>query len=205
MTVYAAPKPAKLDKRVRVKVVKVVKVVKSRKKSSKTTRQLLESKLDVVLRDVVLLRDGGCVCPAPKLGHSRVRQAGHLVKRGKHSVKYDLFNVSEQCSSCNGRHNNYPEYYEEWFISRFGGDEYARLLREGLKTRKLTIPELEELLRQFVEIHHFMQMDKTFKPRFTQEQILSGEWREHGSKNRSTESGDSEDASGGRDSADAAL
>lgn len=143
-------------------------------------RKVLEETLDDIVKQIVLKRDGFCVCPPPERGHSSVRQPGHLITRGRRGVKWDLWNVNEQCSNCNYRHSlpNQWMYYGEWFATRFGAEELSRLRTESDESAELSIDELEELLRQLTEIHHRQQEDKFFLPRFSQKQILSGEWKQ---------------------------
>lgn len=156
---------------------KPVKETKSRKHKKKSSRQLLEIELDRTAREIVFLRDDYCVCPAPDKGHSTIMQPGHLITRGKESVKWSLWNLNKQCSSCNLLHEFYPERYTAWFLTKFGAEEYARLVEESRGVTKLSIDDLYELRNQLQEIHALQLTDKTFKPRFSQKQILTGEWR----------------------------
>ena len=151
------------------------------KPAKKETRGSLVKKSHGLMREIVLDRDGGCVCPRPERGHTPVRQAGHLIKSTKGKVRFDLWNVHEQCSACNGRHVRYEHYYVGWFIEKFGKDEYLRLTSEadgvGLKTY-----ELRELLAQFKAIREKQLIKQlageNWRPYFTQQEILSGLWRE---------------------------
>jgi hypothetical protein len=157
---------------------KPVKAVKTRKpRRGKTSRQLLVKALDLLTREIVLLRDGFCVCPAPTNGHSRVRQAGHLITRGKVAVRWNLYNQSEQCSSCNLLHEHQPERYTKWFIDKFGLETYKSLCHDSEEVCKMSVDELMELRTQLTEILSRQREDKTFKPYFTQKEVLTGEWR----------------------------
>lgn len=167
--VISKPKPAKQEK--------------AKKRKKKTSRQLYEIELDRLVRQIVLLRDGCCVCPAPKNGHSVVLQPGHLITRGKEGVKWDLRNVNCQCSGCNLSHEFRPERYTNWFIQNFTAETYIRLVEDSEAVNKLSIDELMELRNQLIEIYHKQLAEKTFKPRFSQRQILSGEWRNEQGKN----------------------
>jgi hypothetical protein len=162
--VLAKPKP-----------IKEVKVRKPRKK--KTSRQLYERELDTLVRSIVILRDKFCVCPPPKNGHSVVLQPGHLITRGKESVKWDLRNVHAQCSSCNLTHEFRPERFTNWYIQNFNVDSYTKLVADSEEVCKMSVDELMELRSQLTEIHRCQLEDKLFKPYFTQKQILTGEWR----------------------------
>lgn len=145
-----------------------------RKMSSHGARKKVAHAL---LRDIVILRDGECVCPAPKKGHSDILQAGHLIPGTKGGTYFDLFNVNLQCQRCNGRHVHYECYYTDWFLFEFDEMEYHRLKKDadniGLKSC-----ELEEMIVQLTEIKEKQLSNPEWKPRFTQNQILSGAWRE---------------------------
>lgn len=144
---------------------------------AKDIGKVLDRLLNEVVKDIVLLRDGYCVCPSPTTGHGKRRDPGHLISRGKRSVKYDLRNVNEQCDSCNGLHENYPERYNNWFVNKFGVEAYNKLCADSDERADLSTVDLEEMLEQLRLIYARQLEDKAFRPRFTQKQILSGEWR----------------------------
>ena len=141
-------------------------------------RRVLERILDTMVREIVLRRDGFCVCPVPLAGrHGEKRQPGHLITRGKESVKWDLRNVNEQCQVCNILHEHYPERYNNWYANKFGMESYNDLCEDGDVSIKLSIEELETLMAQLAEVNRMQLADKNFKPRFSQKQLLSGEWK----------------------------
>ncbi len=160
--VFAKPKP--------------VKAIKPKKRKVKNSRQLLEIQLDSIVKEIVLERDGGCVCVAPKNGHTDVRQPGHLISRKNKSVKWSLLNVSEQCSGCNLLHVYRPEYYTATFIARWGGEKFYALVSESREVKKYQLYELQELLDQLKLIRERQAEDKEFRPYYTQTEILSGAW-----------------------------
>lgn len=144
---------------------------------AKDINKVLDKLLNETVRDIVFLRDGFCVCPAPEHGHGSKRNPGHLITRSKKSVKYDLRNVNFQCDSCNSLHEYYPERYTGWFVNTFGLDAYNDLCADSGEVVFMTVLETEEMLRQLTAIHSRQLEDKTFKPRFSQKEILSGMWR----------------------------
>jgi len=166
---------------------KPVKTKKPKRRKVKTPRQLAEIRLDALVKEIVLLRDGGCVCPPPIKGHTQIRTPGHLISRGKESVKWDLMNVHEQCNGCNARHEHYPEIFTNWFIGQFGQDQYMKLVERSYKVNKLTLDDLEEIEYQLTEIQKMVEFYKITgevkKPYFTQKQILDGTWRFNDSNN----------------------
>lgn len=158
---------------------KPVKVLKTKKRGVKkvSSRGSLIKDIHALMREIVIARDGKCVCPPPQRGHSGVLQAGHLIRSTKGATRWDLYNIHCQCSYCNGRHVHYEKYYITWFIKTFGGKEYVRLSElsdgVGLKTY-----ELAELYEQLKAIRERQVNIEGFKPYFSQADILSGAWRE---------------------------
>lgn len=154
------------------------KKIKKEKKSVRKTssKNVLKKKAHALLRDIVILRDKHCVCPAPERGHSSILQAGHLIPGTKGGTYFDLWNVNLQCSACNGRHVRFEKYYTGWFVFEFGESEYLRLSSDadnlGLKPR-----EIEYIIPQLIDIKSKLIENPDWKPRFTQQEILSGEWK----------------------------
>ena len=131
------------------------------------------------MREIVILRDGGCVCPAPEKGHTTILQAGHLIPSVKGGVRFDLWNVHCQCSGCNGRHArpSNTHYYTDWFTQKFGLNAYHELCSRSNGKYGLKSQELIELEGQLRLILSKTELDVKWKPYFTQQEILSGEWR----------------------------
>lgn len=143
----------------------------------KVSRGLLVRKAHALVREIVMLRDKGCVCPPPKKGHSGARQAGHIIPSTKGGSRFSLWNVHEQCSACNGRHSHPNDYhvYQGWFQDKFGHEAWDAV-REESKNEGLKSTELQELLLQLEEILEVMDKFPEYKPYFSQNEILSGEW-----------------------------
>ncbi len=156
------PKPEKRQK----KKPKSVKKVSSRGALIKTAH--------AIMREIVIARDGKCVCPAPENGHSEILQAGHVIPSTKSGVRFDLYNVHCQCHSCNGRHEHYEYYYVNWFLNKFGIVEHNRLRHnaDGL----LKNYEIEEIIVQLGLIRERQKREPEWLPYFTQKEILSGSW-----------------------------
>ena len=111
------------------------------RRRKKSERRQIGDELDRQTSLIVRWRDGQCVL----CGSTANLQCGHLVKRGKHSIRWDLKNCNAQCASCNLRHNNYPERYTNWFLHVWGKAEYARLAQAAEKADKFTVDELRTL------------------------------------------------------------
>ena len=145
------------------------------KPPKKVKRGSLVKKAHALIREIVMLRDGGCVCPPPKNGHSSTRQAGHIIPSTKGGSRFSLWNVHEQCSSCNGRHTRDWQIYEGWFEDKFGHYMW-KLVRQESEYGGLKSYELEELIVQLKKMLETMKDDDGFKPYYFQDEILSGNW-----------------------------
>src|SRR3972149_7866962 len=167
MSINPKPKPTKKYKKSNEPLKKV------------SSRDSLIKKAHAIMREIVIARDGGCVCPAPEKGHSDVLQAGHIIPSTKPGVRFDLDNVNCQCSSCNGRHGRYEYYYVNWFLFVHGEEKYDRLCKDADRGTLKTY-EIEEIIVQLQAIRDRQAEDKEFIPRFTQQEILSGLWRSIG-------------------------
>ena len=66
----------------------------------RTTRKSLVRKLDKIVSEIVILRDGKCIC----CGTDKRLTCGHLFSRVAYSTRWDLGNCYAQCLSCNFRH-----------------------------------------------------------------------------------------------------
>ena len=169
------------EPRPKPKPQKSIKVVESgkRKYKFKTERQTLKKKLDDVVREIILDRDNGCVLPAVR-PHAGRRTRGHVISCTAESVEWDLYNVNEQCGGCNYYHEHRADVYIDWFIQRFGLEEWNRLRHDADHAEKLQVYELQELLDQLKKIRQkqiqSMLMGEPWKPYFTQKDILSGAW-----------------------------
>jgi hypothetical protein len=163
---------------------KPAKVIKAKRRKKKTNRQLLEKQADSLVREIVLKRDRFCVCPAPKNGHGNVRTPGHLISRTRQSLRWSLLNTNEQCMSCNFLHEHKPEIYTAWFIREFGVEAYQQLVKDAENVGKLSVEQLQILCNELTAIKQRQEIDKDFKPRYTQEEILLGTWRKDGQEKR---------------------
>jgi len=157
---------------------KPVKKEKSKKRGVKkiSSRGSLIKKAHAIMRDIVIMRDGSCVCPAPEKGHSSILQAGHIIPSTKPGTRFDLKNVHAQCSACNGRHVHFEYYYVDWFIEKFGEEEKLRL---GIDAEKVSLKTYEvlEIIEQLTLIHEKQKLNPDWKPYFSQKDILSGAWK----------------------------
>lgn len=98
--------------------------------------------MDDVFQMYIRYRDGfKCICcgwQAP-IGDKENMHAGHYISRGKHSTRWDEFNVNSQCKGCNGR--------QSW-----GDTEVTYRYTEALK-RKYGVGIVDDLIRKSHEIY----------------------------------------------------
>lgn len=166
MVIRPKPKPPKREKK--------KKPVSRRKK---TRRQILELRADRLVREIVLARDADCVCLPPKNGHSDVMQPGHLISRGRKAVRWSLWNVHKQCSSCNLLHEFFPEKFTKWFIEEFGESVYMVLVDDSDDLIDCNTKYLERMVAGLEEVKKHQIENPKWKPYLNQEEIIEKTWR----------------------------
>lgn len=131
MTSKLSPKP------------KPVKAKKKRRVKRRPERSVLDAECMGYIKQIVRLRDGGCVTPSPSCGGYLT--ASHWQKRAKQYTRYDMRNINCQCSNCNGRHNNYTSYYDVFMLKKYGYDVCLELSERASITWKWSIIQLREI------------------------------------------------------------
>lgn len=123
-------------KKVALLLTKGMKVVKKELKRAKKKRVRLPSlpklirKADSVFSKWIRTRDGfKCVLQEPKC-HGAI-QCGHLIKRGKKSVRWSEINCHALCSYHNFLDNMEPQHYVSWFIKNYGALPYQDLVEKS--------------------------------------------------------------------------
>jgi hypothetical protein len=162
---------------------------KSKKRKKKTPRQLIIIDLDNIIREIVFMRDENSAPLVYKeaidaqgaveyaINHRGVPQPGHVISRGKMSVRWDLWNVHKQDASDNLLHEFYPEVYNQWVITKFGLNVWNRLVDESRRVWIYSMDDLETLYIELVEIKKKQEDNPSWKPYFSQKEIVTGEWR----------------------------
>lgn len=118
---------------------KPVKEKKRKRRFPKSERKQLESRLDLLVSTIVILRDGKCVT----CGATGGLTCSHFVKRGKKLLRYDLQNCNCMCASCNLRHNNFPGTYTRYIEVHYGLDVLHKLQDgERVNSHEWSISEL---------------------------------------------------------------
>ena len=113
------------------------------KVSKKVSRKSLVRKLDKLVSQIVIKRDGGkCVV----CGSSKQLGAGHLFSRSHYSTRWDLTNVFCQCWACNFRHKiGDPLVYYNWFWLKFNRNKFETLYNRWKTVKKFSNKDLEQL------------------------------------------------------------
>ena len=104
-------------------------------------RKKLIKQCDDLVSLIVRKRDRYCVT----CGTKERLTCSHLIKRGRAATRFNLINCNCQCSSCNFRHNSYPEYYTNWFLIRYNTEEFRVLVKQASEPKKWSLLELREL------------------------------------------------------------
>jgi 5-methylcytosine-specific restriction endonuclease McrA len=84
-------------------------------------------------------------CPARR--PVKEMQAGHFVRRSVNLLRYNEENVNAQCPSCNVWKYGEQYLYALALDEKYGPGTAERLMSQRFKMHKLTIPELEEIIR----------------------------------------------------------
>jgi hypothetical protein len=130
----------------------------------KTTRKGWVRKLDKLVKEIVIKRDGKCIV----CGTTQNLTPGHLFSRVAYSTRWDLDNVYAQCLNCNFRHESDPypmteavkakQYYPKTFLED--------LHRKYVTPVKYKTFQLEELYNQLNDT--FSQHDNSVAQENTQ-------------------------------------
>lgn len=81
-------------------------------------------------------------------GSEKNPQCGHLIKRGKKTVRWDELNTNCICSSCNYRDNQEPQHYHQWFLRNYTVNQYEFIVEQS----KLMWQPDRVVLRSIIEI-----------------------------------------------------
>lgn len=116
-----------------------------KRKLKKPTLAKLMKEADRVFSLFIRARDKKCVI----CGTTERLQNSHLIRRGKKSIRFDEKNCNTNCATHNYLHNIYPETYTQWFIKRYGLDEYEKLIAKSHIVKQFKASELETLIEKY--------------------------------------------------------
>ena len=114
------------------------------------------SKLDKCFSLYIRQRDTdeyGCVkcCTCDTISHWSEMDAGHFVRRGNMSVRFDERNCHAQCKQCNqfedGREDNHLVY----IAIRYGGMVPFNMRAKSHESLKLMQYEIDEMVQEYKE------------------------------------------------------
>lgn len=115
---------------------------KKAKKKTKTPRQRLIDECDQLVRDILKTRPRVCcTCGKPEAPGFAL-QVGHWIKRGKLWVRWDMRNVHPQCFACNGRHNHWTVYYDDFMVRTYSHSTLQALTALGVSSKKMGITDI---------------------------------------------------------------
>jgi 5-methylcytosine-specific restriction endonuclease McrA len=117
----------------------------------KLTRKGIVRKLDKLVSQIVIARDGKCIV----CGTTQNLTCGHLFSRVAYSTRWDLDNCYAQCLSCNLRHEYDPYPMTQAVILKLfnGGTTTLDILHYKYVTvHKFKTYELEELYEELKQL-----------------------------------------------------
>lgn len=139
------------------KLLKSNKIAKERKEIRKEMKlKIMTHKdwfklLQIAVNTYVRLRDKDLPCVS--CGRSDVEEfhAGHYVASTNSFLRFNELNIHKQCSYCNThlRGNLIP--YRKELINRIGLSEVEKLEAEAKNSYKISIPDIQELIKKFKE------------------------------------------------------
>lgn len=110
----------------------------------------LHTRLDTLVSQIVRLRDRYC-----RTCHIAVEfnadglpvtlTCSHFIRRGHHSVRWDLRNCNCQCMGCNQYNDRDPKPYRIFMLEKYGKKVVAELEEASFRTKSFSRADLEEL------------------------------------------------------------
>ena len=109
-------------------------------------RKKLEKQLDKAFGDFIKERDNFscCICGVTKDTH--IIDPGHLISRVNRSTRWHEDNCFAQCRGHNFSHEHHPEIMTQWYINKFGMDQYNLIVYTAGKSAKFTISDLKVMI-----------------------------------------------------------
>jgi 5-methylcytosine-specific restriction endonuclease McrA len=108
------------------RVVPKVKRKKVKRVKLPSTRKLIRE-CDRLFSLFIRQRDKSCVL----CGSTTNLTNGHLIKRGKKSVRWDEMNCNCLCMGCNYKDNFDHDVYVQWWILKYGVGAYFNLIERS--------------------------------------------------------------------------
>ena len=129
--------------------VKQWKETKTRMKNDLKTTQDWLKETQTIFNKYVRLRDMGLVCISCQQPPKK-KNAGHYFSSGGHSnVRFDEDNVHLQCEHCNTFLSGNLLNYQIGIEKRIGAEKLIELQARAHLTKKWTIDELKDLIKEY--------------------------------------------------------
>lgn len=126
------------------------KATPKKKRVKLPSMRALTTKADTRFSLWIRTRDGfKCVLQNSKC-HGAI-QNGHLIKRGKRSVRWDELNCHALCSYHNFLDNMEPQHYISWFLREYGELPYQDLVERSRGVFKPSREFLNEIISKYAQ------------------------------------------------------
>ena len=76
-------------------------------------------------------------------------QCGHLIKRGKMSTRYNVWNCHALCSGCNYKDNFEPQHYISWFLHKEGEVAYLSLVELSKEIKQMKRQDFLDIIKKY--------------------------------------------------------
>lgn len=119
-------------------------------------KSTLKRKLDILFSQYIRLRDtdesghGECITCNKRI-FWKDGDAGHFVTRNNLSTRFDERNVHLQCRRCNRFHGGMQYIHGQRIEWKYGCGTSEELFRQSRQTRKISVPEYEEMIAKYKE------------------------------------------------------
>lgn len=139
---------------------KPTKQPKAKRTTTKSTRTMLEKRLEELCREIVFWRDGS-QCVEREIDGGRCRgpiQWGHFIPRQQSAwLKYSIGNTFCQCAGHNLLHDKGAQTFQSWYAMTFGADALRFIDAESRAYvgAKYQIHELGEMI---VDYEHLLEL-----------------------------------------------
>jgi hypothetical protein len=77
---------------------------------------------------------------------------GHFIGRANKATRWDEMNCNAQCPSCNLFKSGNVGEYAVRLISKYGKEEFEKLVHRGNSIKKWQVSELEDLIKHYSEL-----------------------------------------------------
>jgi hypothetical protein len=76
----------------------------------------------------------------------------HILSGKGDAVRWDIQNMTRQCTRCNQLHESHPEHLHNWFITKYGYPDFAALVARGNVAVKRTYSQIMKIGSQYRDL-----------------------------------------------------